>query len=298
MIMAIYSYLQGGLGNQMFQYAIARALSERYQTAFILNRSWFGTPQGNATPRELQLNLLNIQDIQFIDEIFPKKLGKIARILQPFLPTQSLVIYQRNAFDFDPTLFKLKNVSTRDLYISGYWQAFPYIDAIREQLKEEFKTRSAIADSYQDYLQKIHTSESVMVHIRRGDYVHSPAAAQYHGTLPIHYYQTAIQDLLAVKPNAHLFIFSDDLMWAKEALGASAQKTYIEHTSSADAAAQELQLMFACKHHIIANSSLSWWGAWLKQEKNGLVLAPNRWINDQHLDLSNLLPAEWKKVLI
>jgi len=282
----------------MFQYAIARALSERYQTAFILNRSWFGTPQGNATPRELQLNLLNIQDIQFTGEIFPKKLGKIARILQPFLPTQSLVIYQRNAFDFDPTLFKLKNVSTRDLYISGYWQAFPYIDAIRELLKEEFKTRSAIADSYQDYLQKIHTSESVMVHIRRGDYVHSPAAAQYHGTLPIHYYQTAIQDLLAVKPNAHLFIFSDDLMWAKEALGASVQKTYIEHTSSADEAAQELQLMFACKHHIIANSSLSWWGAWLKQEKNGLVLAPNRWINDQHLDLSNLLPAEWKKVLI
>jgi len=208
------------------------------------------------------------------------------------------VIYQRNAFDFDPTLFKLQNVSTRDLYLSGYWQAFPYIDAIREQLKKEFRTKSEISDSYQEYLKKIQSSESVMVHIRRGDYVHSPAAAQYHGTLPIHYYQTAIQDLLAVKPNAHLFIFSDDLIWAKEALEESTQKTYIEHESPADAAAQELQLMFACKHHIIANSSLSWWGAWLKQDKNGLVFAPNRWINDQHLDLSNLLPDEWKKVVI
>jgi hypothetical protein len=296
--MAIYSYLQGGLGNQMFQYAIARALSERYQTAFILNRSWFDAPQGNATPRELQLSLLNIKDIRFTDEAFPKKLGKIGRFLQRFVPTRPLVIYQRNAFDFDPSLFKLKNTSTRDLYLSGYWQAFPYIDLIREQLRKEFKTKSVISDSYQDYLRQIHSSESVMIHIRRGDYIHSPAAAQYHGTLPIHYYQTAIQELLAIKPKAHLFIFSDDLVWAKEALGASEQKTYIEHSPSADAATQELQLMFACKHHIIANSSLSWWGAWLKQDKSGLVFAPNRWINDQHLDLSNLLPAEWKRIAI
>ena len=282
----------------MFQYAIARALSERYQTAFSLNRSWFDKSQGNATPRELQLSLLNIKNIPFTDAAFPKKLGKIARALQLFLPTKSLVIYQRNAFDFDPTLFKLKSISNKDLYLSGYWQAFPYIDEIREQLKEEFRTKSAIADSYQTYLQQIHTSESVMVHIRRGDYVHSPAAAQYHGTLPIHYYHSAIQELLSVKPDAHLFIFSDDLIWAKKALGASAKKTYIEHASAADAAAQELQLMFACKHHIIANSSLSWWGAWLRQDAGGLVFAPNRWINDQNFDLSNLLPAEWTKITI
>lgn len=282
----------------MFQYAIARALSERYQTAFSLNRSWFDQSQGNATPRELQLSLLNIKNIPFTDAAFPKKLGKIARILQPLLPVKSLVIYQRNAFDFDPAIFKLKNVSAKDVYLSGYWQAFPYIDAIREQLKKEFRTKSEISESYRDYLQKIHSSESVMIHIRRGDYVHSPAAAQYHGTLPIHYYRSAIQELLSAKPNAHFFIFSDDLIWAKEALGASAQKTYIEHASAADAAAQELQLMFACKHHIIANSSLSWWGAWLRQDAGGLVFAPNRWINDQHLDLSNLLPAKWKKISI
>jgi hypothetical protein len=133
----IITRLSGGLGNQMFQYAIARALSERYQTAFILNRSWFNAPQGNATPRELQLSLLNIKDIRFTDEAFPKKLGKIGRFLQRFEPTQPLVIYQRNAFDFDPSLFKLKNTSTRDLYLSGYWQAFPYIDLIREQLRKE-----------------------------------------------------------------------------------------------------------------------------------------------------------------
>jgi hypothetical protein len=296
MVMAIYSYLQGGLGNQMFQYAIARALSEHYNTAFILNRSWFDTPQNNATPRELQLSLLNIKDIRFTDEAFPKKLGKFGRYLQRFVPTKPLVIYQRNAFDFDPSLFKLKNTSTRDLYLSGYWQAFPYIDAIREQLKQEFRTKSEISDSYRAYLQQIHSSESVMIHIRRGDYVHSPAAAQYHGTLPIHYYKTAIQDLLALKPNAHFFIFSDDLKWAKEALGPSVQTTYIEHASSDDAAAQELQLMFACKHHIIANSSLSWWGAWLKQDSSGLVYAPNLWIRDANFDTSKLFPPKWKKV--
>jgi len=296
MVMTIYSYLQGGLGNQMFQYAIAKALSERYRAAFVLNYSWFNAPQGDATPRELQLNHLKIQDIAFVDEVFPKKLGKFRRILQPFLPAQPLVIYQRNAFDFDPTLFNLKDILNKDLYLSGYWQAFPYIEAIKEQLKEEFQTKDNLSNIYQNYLKEIKSSESVMVHIRRGDYVHLPTASQYHGTLPISYYLTIMNELLGFKPHAHFFIFSDDLDWAKEELGTDFEITYIEHVQTSDAPAQELQLMRACKHHIIANSTLSWWGAWLKQDPSGLVYAPSLWIRDANLDTSELLPAKWKKV--
>jgi len=186
----------------------------------------------------------------------------------------------------------------RDLYLSGYWQGFPYIDSIRTELQQEFQTASAISSAYQAYLQEINSTESVMVHIRRGDYVHSPAAAKIHGALPLSYYLKAIQELVAKKPNAHFFIFSDDLPWAKQALPESIQKTFIENVPSSDAVAQELQLMFACKHHIIANSSLSWWGAWLKKDVAGLVYAPNRWINDSTLHLSSLLPAEWKRISI
>lgn len=296
--MAIYSYLQGGLGNQMFQYAIARALSERYQVAFALNRTWFDAPQEHATPRELQLNLLKIQDIAFVSTAFPTKPSKLKRALEKIVPSRSMIIYQKNAFDFDPQLFRLRGMQQRDLYLSGYWQGFPYIDSIRTKLQQEFQTASAISSAYQAYLQEINSTESVMVHIRRGDYVHSPAAAQFHGNLPLSYYQAAIQELLAIKPNAHFFIFSDDLPWAKKALPKNISQTFIEHTTPNGSAAQELQLMFACKHHIIANSSLSWWGAWLKKDVAGLVYAPNRWINDSTLNLSSLLPAEWKRISI
>jgi hypothetical protein len=135
-----------------------------------------------------------------------------------------------------------------------------------------------------------------MVHIRRGDYVNSLSAAKFHGVLTLNYYQQAIEELLLNKPNAHFFIFSDDLPWAKEALPKDLQITFVENALQADDAAQELQLMCACKHHIIANSSLSWWGAWLKQDCGGFVFAPNRWISDSSLDLSNLLPAHWQKI--
>jgi hypothetical protein len=135
-----------------------------------------------------------------------------------------------------------------------------------------------------------------MLHIRRGDYVNSPSAAKFHGVLPLSYYQQAIETLLLNKPDAHFFIFSDDLPWAKEALPKNLKITFVENALQADAAAQELQLMTECKHHIIANSSLSWWGAWLRQDGKGLVFAPNRWISDNSLDLSNLLPSSWRRI--
>ena len=294
--MAIYSYLQGGLGNQMFQYAIARALSEHYQSTFLLDCSWFDVPQSETTPRPYQLDLLQIQSAAKNNLDFPKKPNRWIRGLQRNLSSGPIVYYQQNAFEFDPSLFRLKGMAERDLFLFGYWQAYPYLENIRPILQAEFKTKAPTLDHYQAYLDLIRKSESVMLHIRRGDYVNSPSAAKFHGVLPLSYYQQAIESLALQKPNAHFFIFSDDLPWAKEALPKNLKMTFVENALQADAAAQELQLMTACKHHIIANSSLSWWGAWLRQDSNGLVYAPNRWISDSSLDLSNLLPASWKRI--
>lgn len=294
--MAIYSYLQGGLGNQMFQYAIARALSEHYQSSFLLDRSWFDLPQIETTPRPYQLGFLKIQEVAQTTVGFPKRPNRLKRLLQQFLPFGPIVYYQQNAFEFDAELLNLDGLGQRDLFLFGYWQALPYLEPIKMILQQEFKTQHAISDHYQSYLEHICTSESVMLHIRRGDYVNSPSAAKFHGALALSYYQQAIEELLLNKPNAHFFIFSDDLPWAKEALPKDLQISFVENALQADDAAQELQLMCACKHHIIANSSLSWWGAWLKQDCGGFVFAPNRWISDSSLDLSNLLPAHWQKI--
>ncbi len=294
--MAIYSYLQGGLGNQMFQYAIARALSEHYQSTFLLDRSWFDKPQAETTPRPYQLDLLNIQEVPVGKVAFPKRPDRLMRAIQKWLPLGPVIYYQQKAFGFDEGLLHLKAMHQRDLFLFGYWQAFPYLEAIRPILQSEFKTKRSTADHYQPYLDQIRSSESVMIHIRRGDYVDSPSAAKFHGVLALSYYQQAIEVLLLNRPNAHFFIFSDDLPWAKEALPQDLKITFVENSSESDAAAQELQLMYACKHHVIANSSLSWWGAWLKQECGGLVFAPNRWISDSSLDLDNLLPANWQRI--
>jgi hypothetical protein len=280
----------------MFQYAIARALSEHYQSTFLLDRSWFEVPQSETTPRPYQLDLLQIQNVANSNLVFPKKPNRWIRVLQETLSSGPIVYYQQNAFEFDPSLFRLKRLAERDLFLFGYWQAYPYLEAIRPILKTEFKTKASAPDYYQSYLELIRRSESVMLHIRRGDYVNSPSAAKFHGVLPLSYYQQAIEVLLLEKPDSHFFIFSDDLPWAKEALPKDLKITFIENGLQADAAAQELQLMTECKHHIIANSSLSWWGAWLKQDGKGLVFAPNRWISDNSLDLSNLLPSSWRRI--
>ena len=280
----------------MFQYAIARALSEHYQSTFLLDRSWFDVPQSETTPRPYQLDFLQIQNVANSDLVFPKKPHRWIRVLQEILSSGPMVYYQQNAFEFDPSLFQLKRMAERDLFLFGYWQAYPYLEAIRPILQTEFKTKEPAPNHYQSYLELIRRSESVMLHIRRGDYVNSPSAAKFHGVLPLSYYQQAIEVLLLQKPDSHFFIFSDDLPWAKEALPKNLKITFVENALQADAAAQELQLMTECKHHIIANSSLSWWGAWLKQDSNGLVFTPNRWISDNSLDLSNLLPSSWHKI--
>ena len=294
--MAIYSYLQGGLGNQMFQYAIARALSEHYQSTFLLDRSWFDIPQSETTPRPYQLDLLQIQNVANSKLPFPKRPNKLIRTLQGITPLGPIVYYQQNAFEFDPSLFRLNRMAERDLFLFGYWQAYPYLEKIRPILQTEFRTKTPAPDHYKTYLELIRKSESVMLHIRRGDYVNSPSAAKFHGVLPLSYYQQAIETLLLNKPDAHFFIFSDDLPWAKEAMPQNLNITFVENAMGADAAAQELQLMTQCKNHIIANSSLSWWGAWLKPDCNGLVFTPNRWISDSSLDLSDLLPTRWNRI--
>ncbi|MBU3583787.1 alpha-1,2-fucosyltransferase [Polynucleobacter sp. 15G-AUS-farblos] len=294
--MTISSYLQGGLGNQMFQYAIARALSLHYNADFTLDCSWFNKLEKGVTPRKLELPLLNIDPALFKNsgKLTTKK--KFRFLIQQYLPFGPIIQRQVNAYDFDKEIFNLKNINRRDLYLFGYWQSYRYFSHIRSLLQLEFTARELLPQAYKQYESKILTSESVMVHVRRGDYVNSPSASHFHGALDLDYYQTALKDILSIHPNAHFFIFSDDLDWAKLALPQDLSMTYIENLSPDNSTIHELELMTSCKHHIIANSSFSWWGAWLRKNNVGKIYSPNRWISDRSLDLSNLIPGDWNKL--
>jgi hypothetical protein len=135
-----------------------------------------------------------------------------------------------------------------------------------------------------------------MVHIRRGDYVHLPVAAKVHGFLGLDYYQKGMDLLLASDPRIQFFVFSDDLDWAKANLPHQDKITFIHGTEEITAPVQELFLMTKCKKHLIANSSLSWWGAWLSTSANPHVIAPHRWTNDTDKSWDDLLPAQWQRI--
>ena len=296
--MTIYSYLQGGLGNQMFQYAIAKSLSMHHGVSFSLDGSWFQSLHPRVTPRTLELPLLQIaaniiENVE--DSIVQHKLLLAIKYLLPFGP---IIKKQKDAFNFDISLFKINALNHRNLYLFGYWQSYKYFEHIRPDLQIEFQTVKKISNHYEYFLKEIEKSESVMLHIRRGDYVFSPSAAKYHGALELKYYLDSIDCILSLKPNAHFFIFSDDLLWAKGALPKNIRITFVENSLKIDDAAQELQLMRACKNHVIANSSLSWWGAWLGNEPGGLVYAPNRWKKNKALNLDDLLPNDWRRIAV
>ena len=294
--MAIISHLQGGLGNQMFQYAMGRALSERYQTPLLLDCSWFKSTPNGSTVREFQLPLLKIPNIDSILKNQTLPLGRYGRILQKIIPFGPLVLREKEGFKFDSKILSLGKDVRRNIHLIGYWQSYKYINGIRPQLQIVFQSNSPISAHYEDYLQKITSTESTMVHIRRGDYVALESANQYHKPLEISYYLNALKEMQTKKPSTHFFVFSDDLVWAKKMLPKDLPITFIENAQTPEAAVQELQLMMHCKNHIIANSSLSWWGAWLKKDSGGLIYAPSRWIRDTKLNLDDLLPNNWNRL--
>lgn len=280
----------------MFQYAVAKSLSMHHGIDMALDCSWFKERHQGVTPRALELPMLRLNSTFMQSNQASLRQRRLILAIKSLFPFGAIVKRQVNAYHFDAELFKIKNLNRRDLFLFGYWQSYKYFEEIRETLQDEFQPSSSLPKSYARYLTMIQSSESIMLHIRRGDYINSPSAAQFHGALDIRYYLKAIKELRATLGDVHFFVFSDDLTWAKSALPQDLQITYIETESSENSPAHELQLMTECKHHIIANSSFSWWGAWLRKNTNGHVFSPNRWTTETTLDLSDLIPSDWKKL--
>ncbi len=299
-VMAIITQLQGGLGNQLFQYATARTLALLQHQALLLDDQWYAQSYEQVTPRQVQLQELSI--VGQIQTCVPIKAPRrIRKILQSVLPISPFVLKEKKDKIYDPRIKNAPAFKNQDLYLMGYWQSYKYFESIRLQLLQETKAKKPLHTHYQKYLEQIENSpNAVMVHIRRGDYVHLPVVAQVHGALPITYYAQAMQSMIAQCPSAPFFVFSDDLAWAKDHLPyqdvIQNTITFIQSVSMEHAVVQELALMRSCQHHIIANSSLSWWGAWLCENPEQHVICPSRWMGDRRLSLDDLLPPNWQRI--
>jgi hypothetical protein len=177
------------------------------------------------------------------------------------------------------------------LYYIGYWQCSTYFQQYRENLLSEFTYQRALNRSSLALLEMIEHSNSVSVHVRRGDYVDHTLLG---GICDLSYYENARTMIDAMVPDPVYIVFSNDIGWCKENLGFK-NVFFSEGNSGSDSAA-DLHLMSKCKHNIIANSSFSWWGAWLNCSEEKIVIAPNRWINFEHAELLEVVPDSWIRI--
>ena len=183
----------------------------------------------------------------------------------------------------------------QSIYIDGYWQSYQYFQSIESQLKVELTPTAPLSGLNLSVAESIAQVNAVSLHIRRGDYVSNNATNKVHGFLGLKYYEDAISVIASKVSNPYFFVFSDDIAWAKENLELTNNVSFIDHNTGKNSY-EDMRLMSLCQHHIIANSSFSWWGAWLGQNPNKIVLYPDRWFATNDRDISTLCPPEWLRV--
>ncbi len=254
--------LKGGLGNQMFQYAYGRSLSLDKNDSLKLDLGNIIYPSKHDTPRAYGLDKFNIQatlyipkNNYFIKRFFSKILGKIWKKESYFHSEK----YFRNNAKIIVNDFKLKNPPRNT------------------SSETAFVIKASISP--------------VSIHIRRGDYVNDSKTNTYHGVIDIDYYERAINYIKKYYKDSNFFIFSDDIEWVKKNLNIQSDTVLVSRPEIPDY--EELFLMSLCKHNIIANSSFSWWGAWLNQNPDKIVIAPKRWFRDKSIDTTDICPPEW-----
>ena len=289
--------LIGGLGNQLFQYALGRHLAEKHQTPVKLDISAFNSQQ----LRSYALTAFNIHaPLASDDEInnilgAPPGIGKrfTAKLLKRDLTDYWPTYVKEKKFSFNPEILKLPN----DIYLDGYWQSEKYFEDISSILRKEFTLNAEQSAENEKTQSHILSSESVSVHARRCDFVSDESVNRIHGICDLNYYVKAFDYIKGIVQNPRFFIFSDDIPWCRSNLDFEHQLTFVDH-NGADNSHDDLQLMKQCKHHIIANSSFSWWSAWLNSNPDKLVIAPQRWVNSDYYDTKDLIPDNWIKLNI
>lgn len=287
----IIVHLIGGLGNQMFQYAVGRRLAHHHNTDLFLDVTGFAS----YALRKYELGVFRINAT-----ITPPDMLK--RV--PFLQKDIIRLGIRKRFagetvfqyikekipDFQEEILSLPD----NIYLEGYWQSEKYFSEIVDILRKEFLFVNSPSAINQELLKKIKGCNSVSLHIRRGDYVSNPKTKETHGVLGIDYYMRALYLMEEKVKDPQIFVFSDDIPWVRENLKTDLPLHFIDY-NGVEKNYEDLRLMSNCKHHIIANSSFSWWGAWLNQNQEKIVIAPKRWFNDQSIDSKDLIPNEWIK---
>lgn len=296
----IYSRIFGGLGNQLFIYAASRRLALKNNAELVLD-SVSGFTFDHQFQRHYQLDHFNI----------PCRKATAAERLEPFArarrylkrrwnarrPFEQCSYIQQEGIDFDPRLLSLRPKG--GLYLQGYWQSEGYFKDVEPHIRDDLRIILPTDDQNRQMAQRIRNELSVAVHVRFFDEPHTAASdAKAVNNAPVDYYQRAIATMEQRVPGAHYVVFSNCPQEAKARLPLSESRiTLVHHNQGDDMAYADLWLMTQCQHFIIANSTFSWWGAWLSENPDKTVIAPNfLQTKGSAWGFDGLLPEHWIKI--
>lgn len=286
----IITRLMGGLGNQLFQYAAARALAVKHGTAVKLDISAF---TGNRL-RSYALGHFHIAATVLTEaerrrlRIAPARPGLAGALGRLFASHANMPTIREGSFGFDARLLDAPAMC----YLQGYWQSPKYFGEVSELIRRELTVREPPSAENQRLADRITASAAVSLHVRRGDYAANPATRNYHGTCGVDYYHAAEELLRSRVGDISLFVFSDDPNWAQANLRLRLPATFIGHNGPGRHY-EDLRLMSLCRHHIIANSTFSWWGAWRCNHPDKIVIAPRNWFREAQHSTEDLIPETW-----
>jgi hypothetical protein len=288
--------LKGGLANQMFQYAFGRALSLDNHDSLFFDLSAYERTGSDKSTWPYTVNCYNISANEGLSWFANKRLramrkhkGLSNKLLSSLFPVYTL---NEAGFEYQANIANFKPGSSRIL--DGYWQSEKYFRHHRNTLLKDFTLNAPICSRSKMLLERIQASNSVAIHIRRGDYVTNPSANAVHGTCTLEYYQHSISYMEQKLPEPVFYFFSDDMDWVKQNFGANDRFVFTDSIEIIPAE-EDLLLISTCKHQIIANSSFSWWGAWLNRNSQKIVIAPQQWFRDEKMDTRDLIPDDWLK---
>ncbi len=279
--MSIKIKLTGGLGNQMFQFATGYCIAKKKKVDLFLDLSWFkrrtihnGFELNNVFDIFSRVNFLN-NDFNFKKFKFKEFLNKI---------DMSYHTFNEPNFNYSPEINKLPN----HCFLKGYWQSETYFKEYENEIKKIFTFNKITDEANLKMIDKISNRNSVSIHIRRGDFLLKKN--KNHQTDLGNYYSNAIREVSKNNYNLKFFLFTDDPKWVSKNFDIIGDKTVVNINLGKNSFL-DMHLMSLCKINIIANSSFSWWGAWLSNNKN--IFAPKNWFNDKSINIDDLIPSTW-----
>lgn len=283
--------LSGGLGNQLFQYAMGRSLSLDHGAALTLDLSFFDNYEWHVFSLAPFAAPQHFASREQVTRLLDEHKYFSSRVARRLFGRRSWVI-QEPGLRFDRRWLEIRPPA----YLMGYWQCARYFERHASTIREDFRIVTPPSEANQQMLERIRQQVAVSLHVRRGNFVQVDIVNKVHGVASADYYQSAINYLKKKYGQLTFFVFSDDTAWAKAHF--QGREFVVVEGNDAPRDYEDLRLMSQCKHHILANSTFSWWGAWLNASPEKCVIAPRQWFADpaKNEEAVDIIPDSWVRL--